>query len=266
MRDRLDFRVLRDQLWYRIPVDSVTNLLRDRWPPRWLAFYQTKVFGAEAYSVRYFGRVVDIRKVLRQEIFPNEPKDEKGSREYYQIILDRLEELPNPIPSRRLRRVSFIPTTLAKLTSAAEINDLFDDSPLEDDLWGKLKEHGIDAERQYLVEIGDRKYFLDFAVYCAAGKLDVETDGDAWHSNPERAAEDNVRDNDLHTAGWTSLRFNSWQVSEEVEKYCVPKVVETINAMGGVAWDSTSGLIPVRNDDGSYQLDLFGHVKEDHDD
>lgn len=262
MRDRLDFRLLRDELWYRIPVPVAEGRLLSRWPPEWLAFYQTKIFGTQAYSLRYFGRVVEIRRRNRQDLFPDEPSDEKSFREYYQVLLDGLRELPRPIPSKRLRRITFIPTTWQKLVSAVEVNDLFDESPLEDELWDHLKDNGIEAERQHLVEVGERSYFLDFAIYCSAGKLDVETDGDAWHANPASAAKDNERDNDLHAAGWTSLRFSSMQLRERIEEYCVPQVAKAINAMGGVAWTDFPRFVPYKNQDGSYQLDLFGHLGE----
>lgn len=38
-----DWHYAYDDHWYRIPVSSVRKYLKDRWPPRWLAFYQTKV-------------------------------------------------------------------------------------------------------------------------------------------------------------------------------------------------------------------------------
>jgi hypothetical protein len=40
MNNPLDMMIARDQHWYRIPVQSVDNMLRDHWPPQWLAFYQ----------------------------------------------------------------------------------------------------------------------------------------------------------------------------------------------------------------------------------
>lgn len=46
--------------------------------------------------------------------------------------------LPQPIPSRRLRRITFIPTTLARLLSAREINDLWDKGTAQDRLWSAL--------------------------------------------------------------------------------------------------------------------------------
>jgi very-short-patch-repair endonuclease len=260
LRDRLDFNRLREQLWYRIPLDSVQRRLGERWPPTWLAFYQTRVFGTTAYSIRYYGRVTHIRTVPRAEMFPDEPQDARSRRLYYQVFLESLNELPRPIPSRRLRRVVFIPTTWEKLVAAGEINDLYDDSPLEDELWRQFKKQGINAERQERVQIGGRRYFLDFAIFCGTGKLDVETDGDTYHSNLEKAAIDNLRNNDLQALGWSVLRFNTAQIRESISDYCVPKVVETVNGMGGIARD---GDLPERLQerliDGSYQLDMFTH-------
>ncbi|MCK4315149.1 MAG: hypothetical protein KAX24_05200, partial [Anaerolineae bacterium] len=78
LNNLLDFAVARDQHWYRIPVGSVHKWLKDRWPPRWLAFYQTKVFGSEAFAVNYYARVLGVRQVYRWQLFPDQPRDEKG--------------------------------------------------------------------------------------------------------------------------------------------------------------------------------------------
>ena len=67
------FHIVREHGWYRIPVASADKRLKDRWPPRWLAFYQTKVFGDEAFAINYYARVRDIRRVTRRDLFPTEP-------------------------------------------------------------------------------------------------------------------------------------------------------------------------------------------------
>lgn len=139
-----DFKILREQGWYRVPVKSV----KWRWPPQWLAFYQTRIFGKEAYAVNYYGRVRDFRQVKRAELFPKEKPNPKTDKEYYQVWLDSLEPLYRPIYSRRWRYIVFIPTTWEKFDQAVEINDLFHDSHLEDRLWAELKFRQIDAERQ----------------------------------------------------------------------------------------------------------------------
>jgi len=269
MNNLLDLAIARDQHWYRIPVRSVENLLKARWPPQWLAFYQTKVFGDEAYAVNYYAHVRDIRQVFRWQLFPNEPHDEKGKRRYHQLLLSPLQRLPKPILSRRWRRIVFIPTTWHKLVNAVEINDLYDESPLEDRLWAELKRLQIEAERQYFVEapplsppkLGGMKrgrYALDFVIFCDQGKIDVETDGDTWHADPARIPLDNQRDNDLTSLGWSILRFSGRQIREATVEYCVPTILESINRLGGL---TSEGLIPRRFDpnhpEGPQQLTLF---------
>lgn len=261
LNNNLDFNVARDQHWYRIPVSSVEKWLKNRWPPQWLAFYQTKIFGQEAYSVNYYAQVLHIREVHRGLLFPDQPLDERSNRRYYQLFLEPLQRLPKPILSPRLRRIVFIPTTAEKFFAASEINDLYDESPLEDRLWAEFKRLHIHAERQERVEVKKRKYVLDFAIYCAKGKLDVETDGDTWHANPEKAVEDNLRNNDLESVGWQILRFSTPQIQERITDYCLPKVVETINHLGGI---ETGGFLPRKIDldspAGTRQLGLFDNL------
>jgi very-short-patch-repair endonuclease len=254
----LDFNIAHDRGWYRIPIRSAEKWLRDCWPPQWLAFYQTKIFGEQAYSINYYAQIAGIREVYRWELFPDEPRDDKSEQRYYQLFFDRLNHLSIPISSRRRRRIIFIPTTWEKFANANELNDLYDESPLEDLLWVQLKRWQIQAERQELVTIKKQNYFLDFAVYCATGNLDIETDGDTWHANSEKASQDNLRDNDIETAGWRLLRFNTPQIREQMAEYCVPKIADTINSLGGV---DEGKLMPRKIDvnapDSSRQLGLF---------
>ena len=234
MNTPTDFEILKTQGWYRVPVDTAPK----RWPPRWIAFYQTKVFGDEAHAVRYYGRVARINRAPRHVLFPDEPENPKSSRMYYQVHLRSLEERYQPIPSRRWRRIVFIPTTWTKFAEAEEINDLFDDSPLEDTLWRHLRRERIPAERQWEWQHRQSRYVLDFAVFCHEGSLDIETDGDSYHANPDASVSDNERNNALAAAGWHVLRFNSLQINERAADYCLPNVLETINKLGGPKEDT----------------------------
>ncbi|KKN50662.1 hypothetical protein LCGC14_0630460 [marine sediment metagenome] len=53
---------------------------------------------------------------------------------------------------------------------------------------------------------GGPHYQLDFAIPKL--KIDAESDGEAWHSNPEQAKDDQKRDYTLAQRGWTVLRFD----------------------------------------------------------
>ena len=254
MNNQRDFAILQNELWYRIPVASRPR----RWPPQWLAFYQTKVFGDEAFAVNYYGRVREIQVAKRYELFPSEPANPKSERKYYKVCLHSLEPREQPIRSTRWRRLVFIPTTWLKFVRAVEINDLFDDSPLEDDLWAELRQRKIDAERQWDVQVGQARYLLDFAVFCVNGYLDIETDGDLYHHNPERATKDNERNNALASAGWHVLRFDGRQIRESVSQECLPAVTNTINRLGGLDSESFAPRRFYNLADGSAeQLSLF---------
>jgi very-short-patch-repair endonuclease len=237
MNNQIDFSIARDRHWYRIPVDSVKKWLKEKWPPKWLSFYHTKASEENAHSIRYYARVLRVNKTKRWQLFPERHLDEKSDKLYYQLLIEPLKQLPKPIYSRRWRRIVFIPTTWEKFINAIEINDLYQGSPLEDRLWAELKRLTIPADRQELIRANKRNYFLDFAVYCAKGKLNIETDGDKWHHTPQIAPKDNLRNNDLVTSGWHILRFTTDQICDQMAEYCVPKIVHEINNLGGVEID-----------------------------
>lgn len=262
LKDPSDLAILQEKGWYRIPVVSAPR----RWPPRWLAFYQPKNFKEDAYRIRYFGQVKNIDHARRKDIFPNEIASARSDREYYLLNLEKLEEREVPILSRRPRRLVFIPTTWAKFERAEQINDLFDDSPLEDQLWSELKRLSIEAERQWPVDFRTAFYYLDFVLFCAKGCIDVETDGDTWHLNPEQAARDNARDSALQNSGWIVHRFTTHQIRDNFQTECLRRIEAGINRFGGL---SSDGIVPrvfyPRGNRSVQQLNLFDSSEEPYD-
>jgi very-short-patch-repair endonuclease len=249
-----DFAILQSKGWYRIPVSARIR----GWPPRWLAFYQPKNFKDQAYRVQYYGEVEKIDEVPRRVLFPNEIESVKADKLYHRIRLKRLERRPEPIPSLRHRRLLFIPTTWDKFERAGQINDLFNDSPLENDLWEEFKQLEFMAERQWRLDVEKKRYFLDFAVFCQKGFLDIETDGDTYHLQKDNVARDNERNNALARMGWRVLRYNGHQIRQQMAEYCLREVKETINTLGGLSDD---GFVPrkfyTRGGESAQQLSLF---------
>jgi hypothetical protein len=94
LNKQLDFAILREKLWYRIPVSSVEKWLKNCWPPKWLAFYQTKAFGEEKHAINYFAQVLDFHEVFRWQLFPDEPKSSISNRRYHQIFVKSNQRLP----------------------------------------------------------------------------------------------------------------------------------------------------------------------------
>ena len=254
LKEVSDLTILLNEGWYRIPVKTAPL----KWPPKWMAFYQPKAFGDEAYLTRYYGFVRDIRRVKRFQLFPNELQSQKSEHEYFQIFIEKLLERPTPIMSTRQRRLVFISTTWNKFENAVIFNDLFNDSPLEDNLWLELKKREIDAERQWRVKVSNRCYYLDFAIFCKNGQIDVETDGDTYHLKRSQVIKDNSRDNALQIDKWKVLRFNTFQITNWLERECMGVIQEGINSLGGLQADKVVPRLFYKSSNNLYQqLTLF---------
>lgn len=201
-------------------------------------------------------RVASERTVLRRDLFPAEPFHPRADIAYLKINLGLLQQLPQPIISRRKRFLVFFATTLRKLQRARELNDLWHDSPLEDEMWQGLKEQRVEAEWQWRVKAGTHKYCLDFAVFCAHGNLNIECDGDTYHANPENSRGDNQRNNALTHHGWSVLRFNPHQIVHEMAD-CLGEVRGTISDRGGVQLFDGGTSFPATGAEGTQQMSLF---------
>jgi hypothetical protein len=60
MNSRRDWDIVRRERWYRIPLKSAPRGIR---AARFLAFYQTKVFGPERWAINYYAPIVRRRVV-----------------------------------------------------------------------------------------------------------------------------------------------------------------------------------------------------------
>lgn len=228
--------ILKNEFWYHIPVENVPIRWQEGWRPKAMAFYQGKAFGKnEAYKIQHFGEVKQVNVVKRKELFPNDEENiEKAENLYYKIQLDSLQLRYKPIVSLRPRRLVFIPTTFEKFEKADQINDLFDDSPLEDRLWKALKYINIFAERQWKIVVEDKKYLLDFAIFCNKGKLAIETDGyTTHHDSIEKIDYDTWRRNDIETDKWRFLHYTTNQVKDDWTPY-IAQIQKVIDQLGGV--------------------------------
>ncbi|MEO0091757.1 MAG: hypothetical protein ABIK61_03490 [candidate division WOR-3 bacterium] len=174
-----DWKILQKQHWYRIPVKSAPKITTKI---KYIAFYLPRIFDEDKFSVKYYAQVKKIKIVKRIELLPDEKEHNRASDDYYKLIISELRRLPKPIVSKHWRRITFIPTTLSRLFSAEEINDLWCTSPIEEILYKKMKREKIPAERQFFVYETKTPYCLDFAIFCRDGKLNVECNGDEYHS------------------------------------------------------------------------------------
>lgn len=247
-----NWQMVKSQGWYWIPCKSA--------PPsnyEHIAFYfGSDKFGPDAYKIAWMARVASQRTVLRRDLFPSEPFHARADEFYLKINLGLLQPLPQPIISRRKRFLVFFATTLRKLRGASELNDLWHESPLEDEMWRGLKQENIEAEGQWRLKLAKRNYCLDFAVFCARGNLNIECDGDTYHANPEKSRGDNQRNNALTHEGWAVLRFNTQQIVHEMAD-CLHEVRSTISGRGGVQLWQGGTSFPATGEEGAQQMSLF---------
>ncbi|HEV7126398.1 MAG TPA: DUF559 domain-containing protein [Ktedonobacterales bacterium] len=231
---KADWALVQTKGWYRIPLDKApTELLAGQIST--LAFYLPKQFGDEAWQVCYFAPLLGVSTHPRSALLPEQPSHPRANQHYVRLALGPITALSHPIPSLRQRRIILIATTRAKLETAAEINDLYHDSPLEDTVWQAFKAEGLDAERQLFVD-GDRfrRYALDFAIFGQQRNLNVECDGDTYHANPIAAKFDNRRNNFLTARGWSVLRYTTAEIRDELPRVMYD-VHATIKVCGGIA-------------------------------
>jgi hypothetical protein len=131
-----DLAAAREEGWYRVPLARAPRGLH----AEFVAFYQTAAFGAERWAVRYLAPVRSVGIATRAALLPDEAGHARAQERYYRFALGPLLQLAAPLPSRRLRRIAFIPTTAGQLLRARDVAELW--RPEEDieqgwqDLWG----------------------------------------------------------------------------------------------------------------------------------
>jgi len=118
--------------------------------------------------------------------------------------------------------------------SAREINDLQETSPLEDIMYQALKRDNIQPERQFYVKAGGKFYCLDFCVFCKERNINIECDGEKYHTLPDALTRDRKRNNDLACQGWSVIRFSGAQIRNNLPD-CLRLIKKTIRTNTGTA-------------------------------
>jgi very-short-patch-repair endonuclease len=229
-----DFARARDEGWYRIPVNRAPR----RVAAEYLALYQTRAFGNDGYAVNYYAPVHRFYVVSRADLLPNEPDHPRAADAYYKIEIGPLQRLPRPVPSRALRRIAFIPTTLRRLLAAQEINDLWQRDDPQQRLWLALREAGLLVEYRYQVSQPGGDVAVDFALFCRDGRIAVlcdDADGEDDGLRERRPA-----DYELAAEGWTVLRFSQHELAVELPR-CAGAIVATVRRLGGQAVPQSIG-------------------------
>ncbi|HUW94979.1 MAG TPA: hypothetical protein VMW58_04270 [Anaerolineae bacterium] len=236
MNSHRDFEIAREQGWYRIPYERAPS----RVGADYLAFYQTSVFEEDRWAVNYYATVGRYHVVSRRRLLPDEPDHPRANDLYYRIDIGPLLRLSPPIPSQRLRRISFIPTTLERLLHAEEINDLWCGSPDEERLWRAFKESGIGVERRYPLREDAPEYTVDFALLCKQGRVGVCIEGAPPVRNVRMVREFPLIDEySAHALGWTIVQLGHRELAGPLAT-CVKSIMKVVEQLGGVAFTGST--------------------------
>lgn len=237
INDPADFDRAQAQGWYRIPLSRAPA----RIGADFLAFYQTAAFPPEErWAIRWIAAVRGYHFATRRELIPEQPDHPRADERYYRVTLGELLPLPRPVPSRRLRRIAFIRTTLERLLEAREINDLWIRTPPQERLWRALQQAGFadQVEHDYPL-VDDLPYTADFAVF-----------GDSAAETPERVAIITVgrgQDVDACTRERAGLDYplarGSWRVIfvDAADSGSIARSLKTIQAIYDKPSNSSEG-------------------------
>lgn len=168
MNRRRDFEIARDEGWYRIPARHAPVTLTEA---AVLAFYFTKAFAEEKWSIRWYAEVRGHELARRRDLLPAEPDHPRADEPYYMLQLGPLLRLEQPIYSLRWRRITFISTTWDRFRAAEEINDLYASGA--DGLFVTLKDAGFWPERELEVLEDEATYIVDLAIPCRDGAVTI---------------------------------------------------------------------------------------------
>jgi hypothetical protein len=221
-----DWQIAWEEGWYRVPLGQVPR----RVAADYLAFYQTGVFGDEGHAVNYYAPIRAFHVARRTELLPEETDHPRAQHWYYRIEIGPLQRLDHPVRSRRLRRVSFIPTTLSRLLKAEEINDLWWRDDRQERLHRALREVGLQVACDYRVGKPPDHIWVDLAVFCRNGRIAVLVE-DVADPQPE-LREGRVASYALAAAGWHVLWLSQNQVEHELAE-CVAAIAALVQRLGG---------------------------------
>ncbi len=169
-----DWALVVNESWYRIPLAKAP----ERVGAEYLAFYMPARFGEMGCSIRYYAPIRRYRLVRRRDLLPAEPGHPRADDRYLKLELGALRELPHPIPAAKLRRVTFIPTTLDLLLAAREINDLWLRETAKDRLWQALQERGVEAYRDHVLLTDEGHHVVDVALPAGRSGLAIHCGDD----------------------------------------------------------------------------------------
>ena len=90
-----DLERARDEHWYRIPVRSAPKFF----PPDYVAFYFTRAFEADAFSIRWYAQVRGHELVTRRDLLPDEADHPRANQRSTNCNWASSSSSPTPSPA-----------------------------------------------------------------------------------------------------------------------------------------------------------------------
>ncbi len=218
VNNQRDWQIVLTERWYRIPLQRAPRQVA----AAYLAFYQTAAFPEARWAIRSYAPVESYRLMTRRQLLPDEPDHPRADHLYYRVALGPLCALPRLIPSRKLRRITFIPTTLQRLLAARDVSELWPAPAAATKLWYALQAAGLEAECDYEIREGRVAYTVDLALFCQHGGVGIACD-EPGHGTALPPS--------LPTPGWSILRFGAAELNDTAQ--CVRRICDQVAACGG---------------------------------
>jgi hypothetical protein len=170
-----DFKILREQGWYRIPVAQMAHGIHEDY----IAFFFSRAFRSQNGSIRYFAERGGYEQLTRAEMLPDEAKNKNASKPYYKVNIGALQAKVPPILNESNHRISFIYTTGERFQNATKISQLFlggDD--LVNPIFDALEDEQYQPTRRWQLEQGYPLQSAQLRVLCESGEVLASTHPD----------------------------------------------------------------------------------------
>ncbi len=132
-----DYEIARLLGWYRIPLRMAPKIV----DVDMLAFYQPGTFGTDhRWQIEHVAEVRGVELTTRAELLRDEADHPRAREEYYKLAIGPLQQLPEPLPAEKWKRITFFYTLGDHFNRAATIKDLVVKNEDRAILWNTLRE------------------------------------------------------------------------------------------------------------------------------
>lgn len=242
MNNADDMRRAASEGWYRIPQRRAPQHIG----ADYLAFYQTGKFKdqPEAQTVSFFAQTRRYRLLTRAELMPHEADHKRANEYYFRIDIGPLQRLETPIPASKMRRLTFVHTTMEHLFAAQDVQDLFRHEDPVDKLWKALRHHRLRPLKNRIV--GDRP--MDITLRARGGFLGIRVTNDKTlrEALPSELSSPTppIFQSSSSAERWEFLTLSPFDIEQDLND-CLRQIGRSLITLGGSAL-SPDAAMPVK--------------------